>query len=168
MNEQSPIQRAKERLQSVRHASMATVNEDGSPHNTPFLFLHDDKLTTIYWGSHPESQHSQNVLRTGQIFVAVYDAQERGGLYLRADRGRIAEGEELDAALLVHNAFRMRNGAEPIDVAYYQGDSPQRMWAATVTGLWINGSERDDDGRLIKDYRIEISADVLLGDNLPN
>ena len=29
---------AKELLGAVRHAAMATVNEDGSPHNTPVLF----------------------------------------------------------------------------------------------------------------------------------
>jgi hypothetical protein len=163
MSEQSlAMLRAKERLQNVRHASMATVNQDGSPHNTPFYFLHDEALTTVYWGSHPESQHSQNILRTGQLFIAVYDAKERGGLYIRAERGQIVEGKEFASALLVHNASLAREGKRPIEASYYQGDNPQRMWSADITGLWINAAERDEQGKLIKDYRIPVSpADLL-------
>jgi general stress protein 26 len=57
------IARAKALLGTVWFATMATVNEDGSPHNTPFLFLRAKDLSRIYWGSHPNSLHSKNIVR---------------------------------------------------------------------------------------------------------
>jgi general stress protein 26 len=49
MDESIParITRAKELLASAKHAAMATVNVDGSPHNTPFFFIYDDQLEYI-------------------------------------------------------------------------------------------------------------------------
>jgi len=156
------IIRAKELLKTVRHATMATVNEDGSPHNSPFFFLYNEELTKIYWGSHPESLHSQNVLRTGQIFIAVYDAIERGGFYIEADNGHILDEKELAEGLRVHNTFRAKEGKEPLPLSYYTDDKPQRMWSADVRKIWINDSIRDENERLIKDIRVEIKADDLI------
>ena len=68
------LQRAKSVLAGHRHAAMATVNDDGTPHNTPFFFLYDKDLSHIYWGSHPEAQHSRNIARTGEVFVVSYDS----------------------------------------------------------------------------------------------
>jgi hypothetical protein len=158
------VARAKELLRTVRHAAMATVNEDGSPHNSPFLFLHDAALTRVYWGSHLASQHSLNVLRTGNVFVVVYDALERGGLYIRAGEGRIAEGDELDEALAVHNAYREREGKSRLERGYYADENGQRMWLADISGLWVNDTERNTEGLIVKDFRREVSADDLLRD----
>lgn len=161
---QQQIERAKELLTTIRHAAMATVNEDGSPHNTPFKFMHDSALTRIYWGSHPESQHSLNVARTGQIFIAVYDAHERGGLYIRAEGGHPLRDEELDEALAVHNALRAAEGKTAIELSYYAGGSPQRMYSADITNLWVLGTERDEQGMLVREYRLEIQASDLVAE----
>jgi hypothetical protein len=156
------IARAKELLATVRHAAMATVNEDGSPHNTPFAFMRDADLKHVYWGSHPASVHSQNVLRTGQIFVVLYDAFERGGLFMKAVDAHALEGDELAQALAIYNALRTARQQDELPLSYYTGDSPQRMWSAKVTGLWVNGTTRDADGHIIQDIRTEISARDLL------
>lgn len=74
------VKRAKELLATARHATMATVNKDGSPHNTPYYFLYDETLEHLYWASHPESLHSGNVVRSQQIFVVVYDMVERSSV----------------------------------------------------------------------------------------
>jgi hypothetical protein len=159
----SHITRAKELLSTARHAAMATVNEDGSPHNTPYRFLYDERLERVYWGSHPESQHSKNILRTGQLFIVVYDAAIGGGLYIRAEQGHVVEDDELDVALAVHNLFRTREGKQPLERLYYEGTAPQRMWCAAITGLWINDAETDAEGLIIRDFRQEITATDLLG-----
>jgi len=159
---ENKIKRAKELLKTSRHISIATVNEDGSPHNSPVLLIYDPKLEYIYWGSHPESLHSKNIIRTGQIFAALYDRIERGGLYIKAENARILEGEELLKGLAIHNEFRAREGFEPLELAYYTGNSPQRMWRATITNFWVNYADRDADGNVIKDGRFEITAKDLL------
>jgi hypothetical protein len=156
------IDRAKELLQTVVHATMATVNEDGSPHNTPFMFLHDADLSHIYWGSHPDSQHSKNATRTGQIFVVLYDAIERGGLYIRANDAHMVTGAGLEIALDVHNAVRQSRGRGLLPLSYYSGDSPQRMWSAFIERMWVNGTTRGSDGNIIQDIRTEVTAADLL------
>ena len=155
------IERAKYLLQNVIHAAMATVNADGSPHNTPFFFIHDDALTRIYWGSHPDSLHSQNIERTGKVFIVLYESTVGGGLYIKADDAHELSGAELEAALKVHNAARIRLGKTPISLSYYQGDSPQRMYGATPTNFYINYAKRDNQGKLIEDIRHEITREDI-------
>ncbi len=157
------VVRARELLRTARHAAMATVNEDGTPHNTPFFLLFDDKLKHLYFSSHPLSVHSQNVMRTGEMFVVVYDIQERGGLYIKASRGHELSGDELATALAVLNAKRAKEGAAPIEQSYYEGENPQRMFGADIVSLAVNVKECDASGLIIREYRHEISAQDLLG-----
>lgn len=60
------LKTVKELVFTTRHAAMATVNDDGLPHNTPYFLMYDENLKHLYWGSHVDSQHSQNILRTGR------------------------------------------------------------------------------------------------------
>jgi hypothetical protein len=158
------IERARELLNTVRHAAMATVNEDGSPHNTPYFFMYDEKFENLYWSSHPDSQHSKNVVRTKQIFVAVYDAVGKGGgLYIDANKAHQVTAKELPEALRVHNFFRSTEGKEPLELSYYKGKNPQRMYKASVKGLWVNLAERNNNGQIIRDIRTAITHKDLLG-----
>ncbi len=148
---------ARKLLQTARFCTMATVNPDGTPHNSPVVFLHNSALTKIFWGSHPESVHSQNILRTGQLFMVIYGAFEyTTGLYFRCVDGHALSGVELNEALRVHNAFRKRIGKNELSLSYYTGGSPQRMWSAKITNIWINSAERGIDGHLTKDFRVEV------------
>lgn len=157
------IARAKELLKVVKHGCMATTNEDGTPHATPFYLILDADLRRVYFGSHPDSQHSKNVARTGELFVVLYDAIGKGGgLYLRAKNGKQLAGEELAEGLAVHNATRAGDGKAPLEQAYYEDDNPQRMYGADIATLWVNIAERDSHGLISKEYRHEITAKDLL------
>lgn len=102
----SRTQEIKDILDQVKYASMATVNPDGSPHNSPLVFLYDPELTHVFWSSDPDSLHSQNVFRTGQAFFTVFDSQAGGtGLYIQATKGKVVSGDELHQALEIHNHF---------------------------------------------------------------
>ncbi|HSE61439.1 MAG TPA: pyridoxamine 5'-phosphate oxidase family protein [Candidatus Saccharimonadales bacterium] len=161
------IQRARWLLKNSKHAAMATVNEDNTPHNTPYFFMASDDLQELYWGSHPDSVHSKNILRTGDLFVVLYEANERGGLFIRCTTGRIAEGEELERALKKHNELRARHGTKPLPLKYYTleyytTESPQKMWVADAEKFWVNFAERDEQGRIVQDLRHEIDRSTLL------
>lgn len=156
------IARGRELLQTARHAAMATVNEDGTPHNTPFYLILDDDLTHVYFGSHPLSVHSQNVARSGELFIVVYDIRERGGLYIKASHGHEVSGDELTTALSVHNARRAKESKAPIERSYYEGENPQRMFGAEIVSFAVNVEERGADGHLLREYRYEIRAEDLL------
>lgn len=160
---QERIERAKVLIKTARHGTMATVNKDGLPHNSPFYLMLDEKLEHVYWGSHPDSLHCQNVIRTGQLFVVVYDMMEKGGLYLQCESGHELAGEELIEGLRVHNKVRARDEKEPIPLEYYSTDvSPQKMYGADITKLWVNSAERGAEGFIVKDFRYEVSRQQLL------
>ena len=156
------ITRAKELLATAHNAAMATVNEDGSPHNTPFYFTHDDKLKRIYWSSFPGSLHSRNVVRTGQIFVVLYEANAGGGLYISAKDAHELHDSELAAALLIHNELRAQNGKPPLEIEDYQADNGQRLYSATPIKFYVNYGRRDHDGKLAENIRQEVSPTQLL------
>lgn len=150
------IRRAQELLKTARHAAMATVNADGSPHNTPFFFLHDDHLEHIFWSSHPGSLHSQNIVRSGQLFVVIYDKNEGGGLYIKCQNGHELSGVELKNALKMHNKLRIQEGKKPLAPDYYSDTSPQRMYGATTLMFWVNIAKRNSDGYIVSEYRHEV------------
>lgn len=155
------IANVKDLINTVKVAVMATVNKDGSPHNSPFVFMINDDLTRLYWGSHKDSKHSQNILRTGELYVVLFDAFSwREALYIQASSGRIAVDDELDEALAVHNKVRMRNGKKPIIRDYYT-KGQQDMWVAETVTFWTNGREDDEQGHLLKDIKIELSREQL-------
>jgi general stress protein 26 len=156
------ILRAKELLSTAQNAAMATVNEDGSPHNTPFFFMRDDTFQHIYWSSHPDSLHSKNVVRTGQIFVVLYDMMQGGGLFIKAGSAAQVDDMHLDQALMAHNTARARVNKEPLSREYYVQPQGQRMYSATTTHFYVNNALRDNEGHIIKDMRVEVSAMDLL------
>ena len=156
------LNRAKELISTSRHISLATTNADGSPHNSPVRFYYDEKLENIYWGSNTEALHSQNILRTGQIFAVLYDRIEFGGVYIKCEGGHILEGKELEVGLEIANSFRVKEGEQKIALDYYSAGSVQKLWSAKITNLWINIAVRDENGRILRDERAELERNILL------
>jgi hypothetical protein len=156
------LNRAKELIYTSRHISLATTNADGSPHNSPVRFFYDETLENIYWGSNAEALHSQNILRTGQIFAVLFDRIEFGGVYIKCEDGHILLGKELEDGLEITNSFREKEGQLKITLDYYAEGSVQKMWSAKITNLWINMPVRDENGLILKDVRIELERNILI------
>ncbi len=156
------VERAKWLLGHIKHAAMATVNEDGTPHNTPYMFMISDDLTQLYWGSNPDSRHSHNIERTGRVFVVLYEANEGGGLYIEAEKACVASGDELERALRVHNGVRLKYGKDTIPTEYYLAPSQQRMYVADTVSFWVNYADKDADGRISQDNRHRVERAQLL------
>lgn len=155
------LARVKEILKAVKHPAIATVNEGGSPHNTPVFGVLDDDLH-LYWASHPASVHSQNITRTGQAFIVLFDSMGAlgGGLFMQCS-ARQLEQSELPAGLAIFNAARQQLGREPISIAEVSGDSPQRLYSAIPEKLWVNMAERNEQGHVVRDRRHEITLEDL-------
>jgi hypothetical protein len=156
------LNRAKELIYTSRHISLATTNADGSPHNSPVRYFFDDKLENIYWGSNVEALHSQNILRTGQIFAVLFDRIEYGGVYIKCEGGHILDGKELEVGLEITNSSRVKEGEQKITSDYYSAGSVQKMWSAKITNLWINMPVRNENGRILRDERVELERNILL------
>lgn len=154
------IERARELLRTVRHAAVATTNADGSPHNSPVFMAFDDELNS-YWVSNKEAMHSQNIARTGQVFIVLFDSVGKGGgLYMAAQASEV-EGDELAHGLTIFNANMAALGRPSARPETFSGDSSQRLYVARPEHLWVNMSKKDAAGRVIGDGRIEITAEVL-------
>ncbi len=156
------LNRAKELIHTSRHISLATTNTDGSPHNSPVKFLYDKKLEHIYWDSNIEALHSQNILRTGQIFAVIFDRMENGGVFIKCVDGHILDGKELEVGLETVNNSRAKDGKEKLTLDYYSAGSVQKMWSAKITNLWINMPVRDENGFILRDERVELERNILL------
>ena len=156
------LSRAKELITTSKHIALATVNSDGTPHNSPVRFYVDEKLETIYWSSNTEALHSQNILRTGRIFAVLYDRIEFGGVYIRCEGGHILEGKELEIGLEIVNTSRVQEGKEKVALDDYSAGSIQKIWSAKIANLWINMPVRDEKGFILRDERVEVKRKDLL------
>jgi hypothetical protein len=159
---ESKLNRAKELIYTSNHIALATTNADGSPHNSPVKFFYDEKLENIYWGSNTVALHSQNILRTGQIFAVLFDRMENGGVYMKCEGGHILEGKELEVGLELTNSSRVKEGKEKVALDYYSAGSIQKMWSAKISNLWINIPVRDENGFILRDERVELERNILL------
>jgi putative heme iron utilization protein len=155
------IKRAKELLKTMRHAALATVSPDGSPHNSPVFSTWDSDLN-FYWASGPQTQHSRNIAKDPRVFVVVFDSIGKGGgLYMKGEAVELTAAA-LPAALAVVNANRVRWGRDPASADYYQGDSPQRLYKATRHTAWVNVTEYDKRGLIWRERRREVTPHDLL------
>ena len=142
---------------NVKHMVLATVNEDGSPHNTPLFCIRSSDLSQWYWVSSSDSLHSLNIERTRQGFIIVFDSVTgKQGLYVKLINARVAEGKVLDRAVVTFNKALARNGKPPVDKKRYQGTASQRMYVADAEKFWLNEFSRDSSGRIAQDFRVPV------------
>ncbi len=160
------VTKAKQLLKNIRHFALATVNRDGTPHNTPLFCMFNQDLTKVYWGSHPDSLHSKNIERTHEGFLVIFDAVEQGtgGLYVTLNNAHRVMDQELPEALSVHNARRAQYKKVPLDISYYQAPNVQKMWVADVARIEVYGVVRDAGGHIYKEGRVEVLAKELLNE----
>jgi len=157
---QERVKRAKELVRTVRHVPLATVNEDGSPLNSP-VFATFDSTLNLYWASNADAQHSDNIRRDERVFLVLFDSMEKGGgLYIEARAHEISNAAELGIALTVVNKKRTTLGRAEVGAGDFSSDAIQRLYCAVPQKLWVNVSRHDTEGRVVSDQRHEI----MLGD----
>lgn len=155
------IARVRQLLMEIHHVPLATVSEDGSPHNSPVFMAFDENLNG-YWASDMRTLHSKNIARTGQVFLVIFDSREgHGGLYIRAMAKVLEDPKEAEHGYQTLKRLKEQMYGNIGSLDLYIGDAPQRMYCAEPQQLWVNRSERDAEGRIIRDLRYEISPDQL-------
>jgi hypothetical protein len=155
------IDRARQLLAEIHHIAISTVNADGSPHSSPLFMAFDDKLCA-YWASRTGTQHSINIGRDPRIFMVVFDSRAgKGGLYIRARAEAIEGASDAADALRLLSSLKQRLGGTMGDLAMYTANSGQRLYKAVPETLWINSSEKDANGAIVRDSRCEISVDAV-------
>lgn len=149
--------RAKEILEKIIYATVATASKEGQPWNSPVRHVYDKELN-IYWFSDKESQHSRNVCENESVLIVIYDSTvpegEGEGIYIQA------KAHELNDLAEVSFARRIKKGPDFDAPDDFIGDAIRRVYKAVPQKIWMNDAEIKD-GKFIKDYRIEISLEKL-------
>lgn len=137
----------------INYATPATVSSEGQPWNTPVYCAYDQDYN-IYWGSHVDSQHSQNILANGKVFIVIYDSTVASGfgsgVYIQAECTELTDSEEITAA---HKLIQDRRPSPYWKLEEVQNDRPVHLFKAVPQEIWMNG-EGSKDGQYI-DIRVE-------------
>ncbi|SRR6266496_2396051 len=152
---------ARQLLQLIPHVVIATTNDDGSPLATPVFGAFDDDLQ-FFWSSSPHSQHSRNIGRDGRVFAVLFDSKSGGGGLYIAGRATMVD----DQALFAHgydllSRAKARHHATMAQRDSYADDGPQRLYRLTPEKFWICQPTKDDRGAIVRDQRVEITANDL-------
>lgn len=153
-----------EMANTSRYVTFATVNEDGSPHNSPMFYIPSHNFDKIYMGTHPDSLHARNISRTGQAFAVIFGQTPEGGagIYFKIVNFHEVDESELPRALEMHNGARARLGKAPLLIDYYRSPNPQRMYVGDIIEISTNGVVRGGDGKISRDTRDVISPEDII------
>lgn len=148
----SPNDSAKKVMDKVKYITVATVDGNGQPWNTPVAGFHFDNDYTLYWASWQNNQHSKNIRSNNKIFIVIYDSTPTDaptqGVYIQAIASELNEEEEVMQAALVfgNDPYNTSDGKE------YLNDKPRRVYKAVPQKIWVN-SDSEITGNFI-DIRV--------------
>ncbi len=151
--------RAKEILETIKYATLATVTPDGKPWNSPVASVIDNDLN-IYWFSDKDGQHSKNVRANGEVFIVVYDSTvpwgQGEGVYIQAKAYELNDPDEIRMARQIKKGSDKDN-TNPEE---FMDNAVRRVYKAVPQRVWMNG-EVIENGKFIKDIRVEVPLESL-------
>lgn len=128
---------ARSLLDANLYVTLGTVDADGRPWTTPFYFVPAGDREWV-WVSESDAVHSRNLAERPAVSMVVFDSTVppyHGRAVYAVGEARELAGAELERALGVYP--RPGTGAAAIDLEDVVGDSPYRLYAATITDLWV-------------------------------
>lgn len=149
------MSKAKETIEKILYITIATVDENGQPWNTPVYSAYDTHYN-FYWASWEGAQHSKNIERNPKAFLVIYDStvpEGTGfGVYIQAKAKKLVDKTEIKEAL---SHLYSRKNKEPRKPEEFLGKFPRRIYKATPQKIWVN-DDATVNGNFI-DNRKEIS-----------
>jgi general stress protein 26 len=147
-------------LNTSLYAVIATVNEDGTPWNSPVFFCRDDQFA-LYWASTLASRHSQNILRNNKVHIVIFDPNaswgQGKGVYLNTNVSILDNRDEIEA---VRKLRLQKVAAADQPSSDFFDPSPRRLFKAIPTEVWIN-MDTEVSGVTI-DIRLQIPLESLI------
>lgn len=143
-------------LDTIEHATVATVSAKGEPWNTPVYFARSGG--TFFWISRADAQHSTNIRDNGRAFLVVYDSSRAdasgAAVYIDADARELTDEASIATALA---AIYRRRGKPSPSAATFGEASSQRIYTAVARRAWTNVVH--DEGECPWDERVGVSID---------
>lgn len=156
------LDRAKQVLRDIHHIPVATVNVDGSPHSSPVFMAFDDSLCG-YWASNSDSLHSQNIARDPRVFLAIFDSRQgHSGLFLGGAAKELTNTADLRHGFDMLQQLKQQVYGTLAARSAYAEKGQQRIYQFTPEHAWVNHSDKDTRGVIIRDRRYEVPISELL------
>ncbi len=147
--------KAKEIIEKIKYITIATVDANGQPWNSPVYSAYDEDYN-FYWASWVENQHSQNIARNNKIFLVIYDStvpEGTGeGVYVLAKAHQLNKIEEIERGLKYLDG---RVNKKPHNPDAFMSTYPRRVYKAVPKKFWMN--DDGDVGGNFVDIRKEVS-----------
>jgi nitroimidazol reductase NimA-like FMN-containing flavoprotein (pyridoxamine 5'-phosphate oxidase superfamily) len=138
-------------LSACSYAVLATADEDGVPWASPVWFAMEDQ-TELYWVSHPDARHSQNIAARPQIAMVVFDSTVRPGsgqgVYMTASAAQVADPDAIKRGIAVFSRESVRDGIGEWGVHRVTGEQRLRLYRASVHQYWILDPDSPFDVRV--------------------
>jgi bifunctional DNA-binding transcriptional regulator/antitoxin component of YhaV-PrlF toxin-antitoxin module len=151
--------RAKEILSTVLYATVATASKYGKPWNSPVAGFWDKQLN-LYWFSDKDSVHSNNIRENKDVFIVVYDTTMKEGagegVYIEATAYEVIVPDE------VRQVVGLQTGDMRCSYEQVTGDAVHRFYKATPKNIWMNDDEKDDNGKYVRDIRVEVPLEQIV------
>lgn len=145
MSQEILDQRAAAVIDENKYMILGTVDADGLPWVTPVYFTPDGH-TDFYWVSSPDSEHSLNIARNGNVSIAIFDSSVAVGkasaVYLRAHAGLVPHDELERCAALYSARLAGLRSFTPDDL---RGPADLRLYRARATAHWLLIRGRDPE-----------------------
>ncbi len=151
------VAKAKSIIQKILYITIATVDANGQPWNSP-VYSAFDEAYNFYWASDQNGQHSKNIAANNKIFIVIYDSTAPEGtgegVYIQAKAYMLTQTEEIEHALRYLDGRVNKKKDPQTRLAQFQGEKPRRVYKAVPEKVWIN-DDGDIDGNYI-DIRREV------------
>jgi hypothetical protein len=122
-------------LDGSSYVVLATAGQDGTPWASPVWYALQD-YRALYWVSHPEARHSQNIATRPRIAMVVFDSTvppgTGQGVYMIADAEEVIDPDGVTDGVAAISAASVRQGAKEFALAEVTGDAGLRLYRATV------------------------------------
>jgi len=138
-------------LRACSYAVLATADENGVPWASPVWFAMGDH-TELYWVSHPDARHSQNIAARPQIAMVVFDSTVRPGsgqgVYMTANAAQVTDPDAIERGIAVFSHGSVRDGLEEWGAHRVTGEARLRLYRASVHQHWILDPDSPFDVRV--------------------
>ena len=142
---------AREILDTGSYVVLATADETGLPWSSPVWFATEDRRE-LFWVSHPEARHSQNIAVRPQIALVVFDSTVAPGhgqaVYMSATAEQVTDPAAIERGLGVFNAKATRQDIGDWGVDRVTGEARLRLYRASVHEHWILDPDSPYDVRV--------------------
>jgi hypothetical protein len=126
-------------IDSNDYMTLATADGDGRPWASPVWYAHES-YTNFIWMSRPQARHSRNVAARPQIGAVIFDSTVPPGqgqaVYLEAIAAEVT-GDKRPHLIAIYSHRSVERGAGQARIADVTTPAPLRLYAATVTELYV-------------------------------